>query len=98
MAKLVASSDWAPKVIVPRQTSETFSPVRPNRLIFMWLFSTLSPLSRFPRFGSRCPPFPAYAEARELLYLFRNTGVWDLNKITPSALRRTDRSDGCFKC
>src|SRR5438105_553177 len=35
MAKEVGSSHWWPKVIVPRQTSETFRPVRPTRRVFM---------------------------------------------------------------
>src|SRR5262245_61766120 len=35
LAKLTPSSHWWPKVIVPRQISDTFSPVDPRRLIFM---------------------------------------------------------------
>src|SRR5262249_51269810 len=33
--RAVASSLWPAKVIVPRQTSETFKPVRPSRRYFM---------------------------------------------------------------
>src|ERR1700730_17877422 len=43
MAREVGSSHWFPKVIVPRQISETFKPVRPKRLIFIF-FSSLSEL------------------------------------------------------
>jgi hypothetical protein len=35
MAKEVRSSHWWPKVMVPRHTSETLSPVRPIRRVFI---------------------------------------------------------------
>src|SRR5713101_909812 len=41
MAREVGSSHWFPKVIVPRQISETFKPVRPKRLIFIAFSSSL---------------------------------------------------------
>src|SRR6266567_9215429 len=52
MACDAGSSHWFPKVIVPRQISETFKPVRPKRLIFIF-FSSLSELRNYltPRSG-----------------------------------------------
>src|SRR5258708_4204884 len=41
MAREVGSSHWFPKVIVPRQISETFKPVRPKRLMFIVFSSSL---------------------------------------------------------
>src|SRR5262245_12700274 len=61
MANEVRSSHWWPKVIVPRQTSDTFSPVRPTLRVFISLSPCLATTlaACAPSRGKRsCSPRP----------------------------------------
>ena len=64
MANEVFSSHWWPKVIVPRQISETLRPVRPMRRVCIRGYPVWNKYGRAKRSAAANNPAPAKAGAR----------------------------------